>query len=223
METNNEADAIITDKQLAREKFEQERLTRRAALRKIGITSGMALFGMFAVDDLARIAIKKLEEHKETLAIGETVAREFKDSGIVFAGAIGGSSRPPCSDCAAGCVADDEYDCVDCDAAKCGTYSEFVDSEPAEYGWIDGLWKRIKKEIKKPLQKKVKKVLPCNGTDFYKSALEATPGDALNTCEASCKTCATQYHKDYPLGDSAKIANGCNDLCAKAHEAHTTG
>lgn len=67
------------------DKVEQERLTRRSALRKMGYTSGIALFSMFAVDDLARMAIKKMEQHKETRQIAETIATEFKDAGIAFA------------------------------------------------------------------------------------------------------------------------------------------
>lgn len=97
MPTNDETDAIISDKQQAREKFEQERFSRRAALRKLGITSGMALFSLFAVDDLARIAIKKLEEHKQTHEIGETVAQEFKNTGVVFAATPGHTSA--CVNC----------------------------------------------------------------------------------------------------------------------------
>ena len=67
------------------DKVEQERLTRRAALRKMGYTSGIAIFSMFAVDDLARMAIQKMEQHKETKQIAETVAKEFKNTGIAFA------------------------------------------------------------------------------------------------------------------------------------------
>ena len=67
------------------DKVEQERLTRRAALRKMGYTSGIALFSMFAVDDLARMAIQKMEQHKETQQIAETVAKEFESSGIALA------------------------------------------------------------------------------------------------------------------------------------------
>lgn len=93
----NDDNALIPDTQTAREKFEQARLSRRAALRKIGITSGMAFFSMFAVDDLARMAIKKMEENKQTREIGETVAREFKNTGVVFAAAPGHTSA--CVNC----------------------------------------------------------------------------------------------------------------------------
>ncbi len=65
--------------------FEAEKMTRRRALKKFGITTGMAVFGMFAADDLARMVIKKMEEHKETRQIAEVVAQEFKNSGIAFA------------------------------------------------------------------------------------------------------------------------------------------
>lgn len=85
----------------ARKKFEAEKLTRRSALRKFGITSGMAVFGMFAADDLARLVIGKMEEHKATRQIAETVAHEFKNSGIAFADS---SSSGPCDYCNGDCT-----------------------------------------------------------------------------------------------------------------------
>ena len=88
------------------EQFERERLTRRTALKKLGMTTGMTLFSLFAVDDLARLAIKRMEEHKETRMIAETVAKEFKDSGIAFAG---GPSWLGCGGCQATCVTPDIY------------------------------------------------------------------------------------------------------------------
>lgn len=69
----------------AREQFEQEKMTRRAALRKFGITTGMSVFGLFAVDDLARMVIGKMQEHEATKQIAEGLAHEFKDAGAVFA------------------------------------------------------------------------------------------------------------------------------------------
>jgi len=78
--------SVTTEELLdARKKFEAEKLTRRAALKKFGITTGMAVFGMFAADDLARMVIKKMEETEATRQIAETVAHEFKNSGIAFA------------------------------------------------------------------------------------------------------------------------------------------
>lgn len=77
----NEADAL----KAARLKFEAEKMTRRAALRKLGITSGMAFFSLFAVDDLARVAIKRMRQNEATRDIAETVAKEFQNAGIAFA------------------------------------------------------------------------------------------------------------------------------------------
>jgi len=73
------------DLEEARRKFEAEKMTRRAALRKLGITSGMAFFSLFAVDDLARVAIKQMRQNEATHDIAETVAREFQNAGIAFA------------------------------------------------------------------------------------------------------------------------------------------
>ncbi len=95
MEPINET-AIISDSETAREKFEQGRLSRRAALRKIGMTSGMAFFGLFAVDDLARMAIRQMEQHKETRQIAETVAKELKDSSIAVASPAPSNNGNPC-------------------------------------------------------------------------------------------------------------------------------
>lgn len=88
-ETNDSTNPVsepVSEAAAARAKFEQEKMSRRAALRKIGMTSGMALFGMFAVDDLARLALRGLQQHKETQAVAETVAKELRSSGVAFAG-----------------------------------------------------------------------------------------------------------------------------------------
>lgn len=71
--------------QAAREQLEREKMTRRAALRKLGLTTGMSIFGLFAVDDLARMVISKMQEHEATKKIAEGLAHEFKDAGAVFA------------------------------------------------------------------------------------------------------------------------------------------
>ena len=110
----NEADALET----AHLKFESEKMTRRAALRKLGITSSMAFFSLFAVDDLARVAIKRMRQNEATRDIAETVAREFKDSGIAFA-----STPPNPTPCSAGQIkpgcagADIGTNCVCCATA----------------------------------------------------------------------------------------------------------
>ncbi len=93
--------------------FEAEKLTRRRALKKFGITTGMAVFGMFAADDLARMVIKKMEEHKETQQIAEVVAQEFGNSGIAFA-------NPVCA--ANGCSTTQlTFNCNGCPAVPGGT------------------------------------------------------------------------------------------------------
>ena len=75
-------------------------MTRRAALRKLGITSNMAFFSLFAVDDLARMAIKQMRQNEAMRDIAETVAREFKDSGIVLAQTARKCGDDTCDQCA---------------------------------------------------------------------------------------------------------------------------
>ncbi len=64
---------------------EQEKMTRRAALRRIGMAGGMAILGTLTIDDLARVSAKKLQENEVTRGIGESLAKEFKDAGVAIA------------------------------------------------------------------------------------------------------------------------------------------
>jgi hypothetical protein len=50
----------------AKEKFERERLTRRQALKRFGMTAGMAAFAMFSVDDLAHIVGRRCSREPAT-------------------------------------------------------------------------------------------------------------------------------------------------------------
>ena len=119
----SEADALET----AHLKFESERMTRRAALRKLGINSGMAFFALFAVDDLAHMAIKKMRQDEAARGIAETVAREFKDSGIALA-QTRPCGDPNCGQCDSGCMIwnctcppiPEGGSCLDCITAACG-------------------------------------------------------------------------------------------------------
>ncbi len=111
------------------DKVEQERLTRRAALRKMGYTSGIALFSMFAVDDLARMAIKKMEQHKETRQIAETVAKEFENSGI----ALANPNYSNCNGCVPNCVAGAYQECIPCTSPCTGSYVSNISCGDSRY------------------------------------------------------------------------------------------
>ena len=111
------------------DKVEQERLTRRAALRKMGYTSGIAMFSMFAVDDLARMAIKKMEQHKETKQIAETVAKEFKNSGIAMAN----PNYSNCGGCVPDCKAGAYQECIACDSGCPGSWLNTISCGDARY------------------------------------------------------------------------------------------
>ena len=99
-----------------RVRFENERMTRRGALRKFGFMAGMAVFATLSVDDLARIAAKKMQDAEATKGIGDTLAKEFRAAGVALAnddagGPLGGyymaanpwgagcATKPDCSQC----------------------------------------------------------------------------------------------------------------------------
>ena len=151
--------SVTTEELLdARKKFEAEKLTRRAALKKFGITTGMAVFGMFAADDLARMVIKKMEETEATRQIAETVAHEFKNSGIAFAD----SSYDVCSDCTADCTPDLDFDCVDC----------------TETMYSSCIW-----PFSKPKKKVAKMPASCANSNGTKANCEACEEDCLVMCQ----------------------------------------
>lgn len=74
------------------EKIADEKLSRRAALRRIGMIGGMAVLGTLSIDDLARVSAKKLEQNELTRGI----AKDFRSAGVAFAdveqGSLGGES-----------------------------------------------------------------------------------------------------------------------------------
>ena len=78
------------------EKFEREQLTRRQALRKFGITSAMATFALFSVDDLARMVGKAMQQRAADNKVAEQVAQEFQHAGIALADGTSGSTCEHC-------------------------------------------------------------------------------------------------------------------------------
>ncbi len=88
---------VETDK----ERFERERLTRRQALRKFGITASMATFAMFSVDDLARMVGKAMQQRAGDNKIARQIAQEFQQAGVALAG---GPSWAGCGNCSDNCA-----------------------------------------------------------------------------------------------------------------------
>jgi hypothetical protein len=74
--------------------FESERMNRRTALKRLGIATGMTAFSLLTVDDLARIASKKLMD----IHLCEELANEFKDVGGAAAQASGEGCVRQCDD-----------------------------------------------------------------------------------------------------------------------------
>ena len=73
-------------------RVEQEKMTRRAALRKLGFGAGLAAFSLLGVDDLARMVGQHLERMAGDNKVVEQVAKEFQQAGVAFASP---PNRPP--------------------------------------------------------------------------------------------------------------------------------
>ena len=82
---HDEPETAPAETETAKQKFERERLTRRQALKKFGLTSAMTAFALFSVDDLARMVGAAMERQARNSKIAEQVAEEFQSAGIVFA------------------------------------------------------------------------------------------------------------------------------------------
>ena len=68
-----------------KEKFERERFSRRQALKKFGMTSAMATFALFSVDDLARMVGKAMQQRAGDNEIAGQLAKEFQQAGMAHA------------------------------------------------------------------------------------------------------------------------------------------
>ena len=97
------------------EQITRERMTRREALAKVGIRTGMAIFAALNVDQLARMASKQMERHASGNRIADKLAREFKNAGVAFADESSSSSDwKLCNACCSGCKAAPGRDCIPC-------------------------------------------------------------------------------------------------------------
>lgn len=126
------------------ENLDAEKLTRRAALRRIGMIGGLAVVGTLSIDDLARVSAKKLQQNELTRGIGNSLAQDFRKSGVAFADTLeipngyymGGRKKKPCESggtnwkaCAGDgnrvlCCQDKCYEC--CETGGCGLRSDAV-------------------------------------------------------------------------------------------------
>ena len=67
------------------QRIEQEKLTRRSALRKLGFGAGMAAFALLGVDDMARMVGQRMERMAKDNRVAEQVAKEFQGMGVASA------------------------------------------------------------------------------------------------------------------------------------------
>ncbi len=75
-------------------RVEQEKMTRRAALRKLGFGAGLAAFSMLGVDDLARMVGQRMERMAGDNKVATQVAKEFQEAGLAMAaGTCSGSAN----------------------------------------------------------------------------------------------------------------------------------
>lgn len=107
------------------QRVEQERMTRRSALRKLGFGAGLAAFSLLGVDDLARMVGQRMERMAGDNKTAQAVAQEFQHAGIALAAVY--LDAYPCSQTNACQGLTDVCDCCTqtaiCDQQKCqGAY-----------------------------------------------------------------------------------------------------
>ena len=77
------------------QRVEQEKMTRRAALRKLGYGAGIAAFSMLGVDDFTRMVGQRLQRMAGDNKVASQIAREFQEAGVAMATAV----NPSCTYC----------------------------------------------------------------------------------------------------------------------------
>ncbi len=77
----SEAIPASSDAVSPRAKFEEERLSRRQALKKLGISAGIMLVAMPSIDELARLASKQLAAN----AGDSDLAKSLRNAGVAMA------------------------------------------------------------------------------------------------------------------------------------------
>lgn len=104
---DSNSDAIIPDPvetpmtAEAAQRVEQEKLTRRATLRKLGFGAGLAAFSLLGVDDFARMVGQRLQRNAHDNKTAMAVAKEFQSAGIALADNPSGTYvlSPACTAC----------------------------------------------------------------------------------------------------------------------------
>jgi hypothetical protein len=114
----------VTEQEPVWERVERERLARRAALRKIGMTTGMAVFAMFSVDDLARMVGQKMEQRAGDSKVADQIAKEFSEAGIALANGPSCGCQPGCG--CGGCIGTAEL----CQCGCLTAYNDCAGSPP---------------------------------------------------------------------------------------------
>jgi len=116
--------------------FERERMTRRQALKKLGITSAMATFAMFSIDYLAHMVGSAMHKTGANSKLVEQVAMELDNAGVAMASWSGNvpcvgsytgtSNQGPCTDLSTNPTSVSA--CEACNGERAGVCWENLDS-----------------------------------------------------------------------------------------------
>ncbi|MDX1932135.1 MAG: hypothetical protein SFU56_05995 [Capsulimonadales bacterium] len=183
----------------ARARFEQEKMSRRAALKKIGVQSAMAVLGVFSVEQLAQAASASMKNRERNNRVTHEVAKQFKDAGISVTAAAdpspGWCLEPGCS---TDCTPTPGKECVPCTWWGCADRKKLQNIP----------WR------------------PCPGQTacigcaayFAETCRKSNPGDALACCQSACGDCCTPGpgKPKLPCGIRADaVVHACQSACAK--------
>ncbi len=98
--------------------WEAEKMTRRAALARVGLRFGAAALAAFTVDDLARATMRALDRQAQDGKIAGAVASELRSAGVSFA-----DGKDPSPDDDTGVI----VTCDHCDKQWCADIKKVAD------------------------------------------------------------------------------------------------
>jgi len=79
---------VVSSRERGDSLSDDQSVSRRAALRRLGITVSAGFLGLIAADDAVRAVAVGLARQKRMSAIASTLARQFSDAGVAHAAAL---------------------------------------------------------------------------------------------------------------------------------------
>jgi hypothetical protein len=134
----------------AKSSYEQQAMTRRQALGRLGFLAGAAAVAALSVDDLVRLAGREMEKRAGDNKLARKVAQEFSNAGVALAVPPSACGGPACS---GNCSGTARYYCVTCQLpSPCPTTWQRLVPRPCASGSLNSCIEQMNLGVQACLQ-----------------------------------------------------------------------